>query len=167
MRDLERTKREGRIFERGKRGILWIAWWADQREHRESTKSIDRRVAERKLRDKLGAKDKGEAYVPGSQRVTVGQLAQILSEHHEAAGTKSRQRIGQCMRHVVAHFGAEKRTAKLIYPTLEAYVRSRRAEGAAAATIRFELYLVYGPLIINFVCISSRNGEGGFFYRMR
>jgi len=66
-------EREGRIFARRKRGILWIAW------HRESTKSTDRRVAERKLRDKLTSK--GEAYVPGSQRVTVGELAEMLREH--------------------------------------------------------------------------------------
>jgi hypothetical protein len=53
-------QREGRIFPRGKRRILWIAWWADGRERRESTKSTDHRVAERKLRNKLTAnRDRG------------------------------------------------------------------------------------------------------------
>ena len=94
-------EREGRIFARGKKGILWIAWWDDGREHRESTKSADHRVAERKLRDKLAAKDKGEAVVPGAQRVTVGRLAEMCgsitrlqarsrgSVSHSACGTLS------------------------------------------------------------------------------
>src|SRR5438093_12780410 len=88
-------RRQGRIYARGKRGVLWIAWYADGRECRESTKSTNYRVAERKLRDKLAAKDRGETYVPGAQRVTVGRLTEMLGEHHEAAGTKSRQRIAQ------------------------------------------------------------------------
>jgi integrase len=135
----EEPRREGRIFARGKRGTLWIAWWADGCEYRETTRSTDRRVAERRLRDKLAAKDRGEAAAPSFQRVTVGQLADVLREHHEMAATKSRQRIGQCMRHVVEYFGADRRAAKVTYHALEGYVRARRAARAAAATIRFEL----------------------------
>jgi len=130
---------EGRIFARGKKGTLWIAWFADQRELRMSTRSTDRRVAERKLREKLAAKDKGEVHIPGAHRVTVGDLARMLREHHESRGTKSRVRIGQCMRHVLDHFGEHRRAARITYASLEAYVGTRRAEGAEPATIRFEL----------------------------
>jgi integrase len=132
-------RREGRIFARGKKRILWIAWWADGREHRESTKSSDPRVAERKLREKLAAKDKGEVYVPGAHRVTVGRLAEVLREYHEAAETKSRRRVEQCLQHVVEHFGETRRAIKITYASLEGYARSRREQGAAPATVRFEL----------------------------
>src|SRR2546429_442539 len=47
--------------------------------------------------------------------------------------------LGECMRHVVEHFGSERRAAKVTYPTLEGYVRARRVQKAAAATVRFEL----------------------------
>ncbi len=132
-------EREGRIFARGKRGILWIAWWADGSEHRESTKSVDRRVAERKLRERLTAKDRGEMHAPTSQRVTISRLTEMLRDHHEAAGTKSRRRIEQCMRHVAEYFGPELRSTKVTYAALESYVRARRDEKAAPATVRFEL----------------------------
>ena len=131
--------REGRIFARGKRGILSIAWYADGRECRESTKSTDYRIAERKLRDKLTAKDKGETYVPGSARVTLGQLLEALRDHHEARGTRSWPRLEQCARHVREHFRADARAAKITYVSLEKYVKARRAEGAAPASIRLEL----------------------------
>jgi integrase len=43
------------------------------------------------------------------------------------------------MRHVVRHFGGESRAARITYAALEKYVKARRSEHAAAATIRFEL----------------------------
>ena len=45
------ARREGGIFARGKRGVLWIAWYADGPECLESTESTDYRIDERKLRD--------------------------------------------------------------------------------------------------------------------
>lgn len=131
--------REGRIYPRGKRGVLWIAWYADGRERRETTKSTDYRIAERKLRDKLTAKDKGETYVPGSGRVTLGQLLEALRDHHETQGTKSWRRLEQCTRHLRQHFGADARATKITYAALERYVKARRLEGAAPATMRLEL----------------------------
>ncbi len=139
QRSREEPRREGRIFPRGKKGVLWIAWYADGRECRESTKSTDNRIAERKLRDKLTAKDKGEVYVPGSGRVTLGQLLEALRDHHEARGTRSWRRLEQCSRHLREHFGADARAAKIAYAALEKYVKFRRAKGAAAASIRLEL----------------------------
>src|SRR5690348_5273297 len=120
-----RARGEGRIFPRGKLSTLWIAWWADGREYRETARTTDLRVAQRKLRDKLAAKDKGETYVPGAQRVTLGRLADMLSEHHETAGTQSARRIAQCMRHIVEHFGTDRRATKVTYALLEGYVRAR------------------------------------------
>lgn len=139
MSEQAEPRREGRIFARGKRGVLTIAWYADGRECRESTKSTDYRIAERKLRDKLTAKDKGETYVPGSGRVTLGQLLDALRDHHETQGTKSWTRLEQCSRHLREHFGADARAAKIAYAALEKYVKARRAEGAAPASIRLEL----------------------------
>jgi integrase len=139
QRSREEARREGRIFARGKRGVLSIAWYADGRECRESTKSTDHRIAERKLRDKLTAKDKGETYIPGSGRVTLGQLLDALRDHHETQGTKSWPRLEQCSRHLREHFKADSRAGKIAYATLEKYVKLRRAKGAAAASIRLEL----------------------------
>ncbi len=129
-------RREGRIFPRGKRGVLWIAWHDARGEHRHSSKSSDPRVADRLLRDKLTAKEKGTRHVP--QRATLGDLLDMLRDHHELAGTKSWPRIRQCAHHVEEHFGREARIVEIDYPALEGYVRARR-KVAAPATIRFEL----------------------------
>ncbi|OGF10422.1 MAG: hypothetical protein A2W00_08960 [Candidatus Eisenbacteria bacterium RBG_16_71_46] len=132
-------RREGRIFARGKRGILWVAWYdCDGHEHRESTKSCDPRVADRKLRARLHAKERGERYVLQARRVTVGDLLDGLREHHEMRGTKSWPRIRQCGEHVAEHFGRDARAERLDYAALEGYVKARRRT-AAAATVRFEL----------------------------
>jgi len=139
MSEKAKPRRQGRIFPRGKRGVLWIAWYADAREHRESTRSTDHRVAERKLRDKLTAKDRGETFVPGSGRITLGDLLEALHDHHETQGTKSWRRFEQCSRHLIDHFGSDSRAAKIAYPALEKYVKTRRSEGAAPASIRLEL----------------------------
>ena len=141
MKPLE-ARREGRIFPRGKRGILWVAWYADGNEHRESTGSADYRIAERKLREKLAAKDKGELHVPRSGRVTLGEILDGLRDHHETRGTKSWKRLEQCARHLREHLGIESRAAKLAYASLERYVKARRAEGAAPASIRLELWVL-------------------------
>jgi integrase len=88
------------------------------------------------LRDKLRAKEKGVRHVP--QRTTLGDLLDMLRDHHELAGTKSWPRIRQCAHHLAEHFGREARIVEIDYTALEAYVRARRRV-AASATIRFEL----------------------------
>jgi integrase len=133
-------RREGRIFARGKRGFLWIAWYdADGHEQRESTKSTDPRVADRKLRAKLTDKERGVRHVPGARRVTVADLVDGLRDYHESRGTKSWPRFRQAAAHIREHFGDDARAADLDYPALEGYAKARRRKGAAAATIRGEL----------------------------
>ena len=56
------TRREGRIFARGKRGILWVAWYDGTGEHRETTGSTDPRVADKLLGKRLAAKQEGKVY---------------------------------------------------------------------------------------------------------
>jgi integrase len=118
---------------------LWIAWYADGREHRETTKSTDHRVAERRLRTKLTAKDRGERHVPEARRITVRDLLDMHRDYHESAGTRSWPRLEQCAGHLREHLGADSRAVEITFAGLEKYVQSRRREGAAPATIRLEL----------------------------
>lgn len=131
-------RREGRIFARGRKGVLWIAWHDGDGEHRESTKSTDRRVADKMLRERLKSKEQGTRFVPGARRVSVGQLLVGLREFHEDR-TKSWPRIRQSAAHLHEHFGEGAKATGIDFSALEGYVKARRREGAAPATIRNEL----------------------------
>jgi integrase len=138
----EEPRREGRIFPRGKRGILWIAWYDGKGEHRETTGSSDPRVADRRLAKRLSEKHDGKVYHPTAKRLTLGDLVAMLREHHEGKGTKSWRRLEQCTRHLVAHFGADERAADITHRKLKGYVKARRRDPkrlAKPATIRLEL----------------------------
>jgi integrase len=138
-----RPEREGRIYIRGTRGFLWIAWQDASGHHRESTRSRDPRVADRKLRERLNARDRGEAHLPRVASVTLGALLDKQRDYHELKGTKSRARLAQCADHLRERFGVDRRVARIDYDALEKYVRTRRrGDGAAAGTVRLELWVL-------------------------
>jgi integrase len=141
-RQASEPRREGRIFPRGKKGILWIAWYDREGcEQRESTKSRDPRLADRRLRARLDAKDRGERYVPQARRATVAELLRTLRDHHEREGTKSWPRLRQCAAHLLECLGADTRAADINYGTLTKYVKARRRH-ASAGTVRMELWVL-------------------------
>jgi integrase len=140
LRERGEPRREGRIWARGKRGILWIQWYDAQGEQRRATtESTDPRVADRMLRDKLAEKERGERHVPRARRATVGDLLNGLRDYHEERATKSRDRIEQSAAHIREHFGDDARAGDITFAALEQYVRARHGQQAAASTIRNEL----------------------------
>jgi integrase len=130
--------RQGRIYPRGKRGILWIAYYdADGCERRESSRSTDPRQADRLLRQRLVAKERGERYLR-PRRLTLSQLLDGLREHYTTQASRSWPRFSHCCDRLTEHFGAECRISRLDHDALEGYIRARLAV-AAPATIRLEL----------------------------
>src|SRR6476660_901523 len=77
----------GRIFLRGK--IWWMAYYLRGKEYRESTKTIDRKLAEKFLkrrRHEVGADQEGiQQFVgPQQQRISVNQLLDKLELNYRS-----------------------------------------------------------------------------------
>lgn len=150
------TRREGRIFARGKRGILWIAWHDRNGEHRMSTRSTDPVVADRMLREQLSAKDRGESYVSRSAVPTLAEMAQGIESSYVIGGKRSLRRIRQCVKHLLDFFGRDARANEIDYEAGERFVAARLADGAAPATARLEL----GVLRRMFALAAKRHSSG-------
>lgn len=87
---------DGRIFQR--RQIWQISYYVDGREHRESSGSTDREVAERllkkRLREKAVHEDVGKPFVgPEQKRVRVSKLLDALKRDCELRGLRSISRL--------------------------------------------------------------------------
>src|SRR2546425_10030328 len=84
---------EGRVYQRGG-GIWWIEYWHRGKQYRESSKSRDRKKAERLLegrRDEIGADRLGLKPFAGArqERVTVADLLKTVERDYEISGRRS------------------------------------------------------------------------------
>jgi hypothetical protein len=106
---------------------------------RESTGTTDFETAQKKLREKLHAIDKGEPIEPRRrQQVTCGELYLEVVRDYTVQGRKSRKDLARRWRHLKPTF--ENRAARNVNDeALAAYVDLRLSEKAANATINREL----------------------------
>lgn len=130
-----KARRRGRVFFHHNR------WWFDfSRNGRRYRESIETATTEGEAWDAL---DKRRAEVregrwPDVERVRFEHMAERLLHHYEAQG--ARERLLARFRQSVAHLAFFKGTlAREIADGLDAYVVTRRKEGAQPATIKLEL----------------------------
>ena len=78
---------DGRVFQRGQ--IWWVAYYHDGREHRESSKSRERKDAVRLLRTRIGEIAAGTAqHAPvssraGTRAITMQDLFDLVENHYQ------------------------------------------------------------------------------------
>ena len=102
----------GRVFRRGK--VWWIAYYHNGREHRESSKSRERKDAVRLLRQRLGEVATEAIHVPvpkrtGTRAVVMRDLFDLVEQHFQINNRFSRtnvsylrrlrRRLGSCAIH--------------------------------------------------------------------
>jgi integrase len=127
---------DGRIFQRN--GIYWCAYYVNGTEHRESTKKIDEREAQKYLAkvikqvhaDQIGAR----TFVsPKSCRMKIRELVAALRLDYEHSGKLSPQNASE-LRRIDKDFG-DTRAIQLPAERVQRYVHGRLVEGAKPATV--------------------------------
>jgi integrase len=107
--------------------------------HRESTGTDDFATAQKRLREKLSAIDKGEVIEPRRRhQVTCGELYVETERDYRVQGRKSLDALGRRWKHLKPMF-ADRAARNVNDVALNAYVDQRLAEKAANATINREL----------------------------
>jgi integrase len=129
----------GSIFLRGK--TWYIQFWRDGRQYQQSSGSGDRAEAERQLAQIL-ADDRP----PGA--VTVGSLLDAVLADYETRELRNRYIARKVVeKHLRRPFGSLA-IRKLTRGRIDAYIRDRRKQGAANATINRELALIRRALTL-------------------
>jgi integrase len=128
----------GRIFPRKGSSNLWSAYYLRGKEYRESTGTMDRKKAERFLKqrlkevgaDQIGAKPFGG---PQQDRLTVDQLLEALEGDYELRGKLTPQ-FGSHLARIRDYFGAVRATA-LSSETVDKYISEQLEAGFKPATV--------------------------------
>jgi integrase len=126
----------GRIFLRG--CTWWIAYMADGREVRESSRSTRRAEARALLKRRLGELVGGRWVAPERRRVGFDDLAALIVRDYEANRRRSLPALKRRLKYLRRAFGwmgAGEITAERV----RRYVNDRLAQGAANATVNREL----------------------------
>ncbi|HKW92765.1 MAG TPA: site-specific integrase [Methylomirabilota bacterium] len=128
---MARVHGQGRIFRRGRR--WWVAYYHQGREVREPSRSTNGKVAERLLKDRLGAIYAGTFIGPPQARVTVADLLETLRVEMEARGLKGWYAIKGIFPRLRAALGHQ-RVTDVTPDVLLRYELDLRASGLAPAT---------------------------------
>ena len=112
----------------------------DGKKRSESTRSEKRSDAERLLRDRLGRKDRGDLIVD-ARKVKYTDLVDMIKDDYRANQRKSLKRVEGCQKHLTAFFGSF-RALDITTDRINKYIKVRREEGAAPATIQNELAIL-------------------------
>jgi integrase len=165
-------RRDGRLFLRG--STWWIAIYVDGRQVRESTKTTDRKEAEKYWRKRRKEKedheeDSSKKFTrPHDRKRTIAELMDGLKTKFQLKGKASRQNLSNIQR-VRADFG-QIRAASLTADQIDRYMQDRREDGYANASINrwtqllhqaYEVAGLQGPTIEK---LSEKGNERqGFF----
>ena len=117
--------------------VLWIEYYADGRQQRESSKSRRYKDAEALLRQRLAEIETGAYAGPLAERVLVAALLDDL-----IADFEENEKSVEWVRYVDGHlrpFFGKIRAARLRTDQLRAYVKQRRSAGVKNSTINREL----------------------------
>jgi integrase len=118
---------------RSKNRVWWISYMKDGRQHRESTGSRNKSVANRVLAVRLGQVVEGRWSLPSSNSPRLGQFAKefLKTITHE----NTRDRYQQSVRNLLRHFGERVRLAEITPESIYSFQQQRLAEGVGKATI--------------------------------
>ncbi len=146
----EALRGTGRIFERSGSAFFWIAYYHRGREIRESSKSPDRKIAERLLKRRLreiGAdRMAARRFVgPEQERVRVAELLDALERdlrlRNDGSGVKSLGRLLSHLKRIRREFG-DWRAVDITGEAVDRYIESRLSQGARPATVNRETALL-------------------------
>ena len=105
---------DGKVFRPAPRGVpspyLHIRYYRDGKMRQECSNTNNEDKARKLLRKRLGEKEEGKAFVPGSRRTTFEEMAAMLKADYEANERRSLDRALRSVEHLREHFGNERAT---------------------------------------------------------
>ncbi len=161
----------GTVFLRG--DVWYIRFIHAGRKYRESSGSTDRKLAKDLLKRRIAEVIEGRVVGHRADRVTFADLIGLIEADYRAQGRKSLPALQYRLKRLKAAFGST-RPVDITYKALSAFVEKRTREGAAAATVRYEIVAMgrMFSLAIKAGVLSSkptmptvkvRNARKGFF----
>jgi integrase len=150
---------QGRVFRPQRYGRQSAVWWLDYglhgRRFRESARTTSKRQALALLRERIGEREAGkirgrpdrvvfaeyEKGDDGNERL-VGGLRAGLERHYQQQGNRSLARAQQALDHLEEFLGADALALELTKTRVGDYFTHRLAEGAARATVRYEIAIL-------------------------
>lgn len=136
---MKRTRGLGGVYQRGQ--TWWIQFFVHGKRVRESAGSSNRADAVRLLKQRIADVQAGKPVGSQIDRTTLADLTEILLNDYRANGRRSIDRVEDAIKHL-REFFAEIRLVKLTPDRFTAYQVQRRAEGAANATVNYELAML-------------------------
>ena len=124
----------GGVYRRGP--VYWIRYYHRGREHRESSRSAERRDAVRLLKRRLSDRHEGRPSAPDEERVTFDHLAADYIAERTLKNVPAARLAWSAAR--VAHlkrFFGEKRAVEITTTAMREFAKERRAEGAEPGTV--------------------------------
>jgi len=165
---------KGSVYQRGD------TWWIKYRQHgrvlRESSKSADRRIAEKMLLKRNAKLDEGVTINTQLNKCKVSRLLQLVTDDQQTRQRKDAEGTARRLRkHVQPAFGW-RLAAAVTSETVTQYVKARQAQGAAAATINRELAILTRAYVLGVRArlvdqappidkLPENNARSGFFKR--
>ncbi|MBX3341995.1 MAG: site-specific integrase [Nitrospira sp.] len=131
--------RRGRIYRRGK--IWWLQYSYLGQDRRESTKSTNRKVAEKLLTARMSAKDQGTLPEGTVTRLCFEDLAVKVEQNYTKKHNRSLDRAQDAFKALAVKF-AGFQTYAITTDRLEEYWQDRKAAGMADATIVYEIRML-------------------------
>jgi integrase len=139
MEKAKRARGSGSIFQNGS-SVFWIKFYSNGIARRESSRSTDRKVAEKLLKRRL-AETETKTYVP-RENIRIDELFADLVSDYRVNGQKSIAHVERRWRLHLMPFFTRVRAGDLTTDRIRHYIDSRLAENAEAATINRELSLL-------------------------
>jgi integrase len=163
---------DGRVFQRGE--VWWIQYYFDGQDRRESSRSTNKKVAERLLRQRLAKKDSGELQEAHFKQIRFADLTRIIEQDYQLNKRKSVDRLRTALKALEGTFGGTL-ARSITLDRLTAYANEQLAAGHAPATVRYELAVLRrafrlahraGKAIVPpFPALHVSNTRTGFFER--
>lgn len=137
------SRGQGRLFRPKVRGSETSVWWLDYsvggQRFRESSGTDNKTAAGKILRQKHTGRESGTVTGPDPRRVTFGQLRELIERQYVIDGNRSLDRMTRALAKLEAYFGKDSKAAELTAVTIDGYAEQRLKDGAARATVNYEL----------------------------
>jgi hypothetical protein len=105
--------------------------------YRESAKSELRKDAKKLLNKRMAEMGNGKLVGPDEEKVTVGQLLELIQQDYKVEGKKSAKRLRSSLAHLERHF-AHYLAVDITTARMKLYIADRQDEGASNSTIQKE-----------------------------
>jgi len=125
-----------KIFKRGK--FWWIRFHKDGKRYQISSKSELKTVAEKLLKRLEGEAASGKTLSIDYSKIRWDELAEDFLRDYRVNGKKSLPKAERSVDHLKKHFGG-RRAVDITTDAIRSYTDTRKAEGAANATVNREL----------------------------